>query len=72
LKKLLRLPVVMDATGNSRATIYRGITQGTFPSPVRIGVRAVAWDADEVQSWIESKIAAARSPSGADDVKEGR
>ena len=60
-KKLLRLPHVKEAIGYSRSEIYRLIALGTFPRPVRIGDRAVAWDADEVQAWIRSRIEARKS-----------
>ena len=32
----------------SRASIYRKLRSGTFPLPVRLGERAVAWRADEI------------------------
>jgi prophage regulatory protein len=40
---LARLPVVLRVTGLGRSTIYRWIAAGSFPAPVRLGTRAVAW-----------------------------
>lgn len=53
--KLLRIRQVQEATGRSRSSIYIGIRDGTFPLPVRVGARAIAWHAHEVAAWIESR-----------------
>jgi prophage regulatory protein len=50
-KKFLRLPAVMDAVGLARATIYKRIKAGTFPQPVQLGPRAVAWDESAIATW---------------------
>ncbi|PZO11477.1 MAG: transcriptional regulator [Burkholderiales bacterium] len=39
----LRITSVMQMTGLGRSTIYRLMAQQQFPSPVCLGVRAVAW-----------------------------
>jgi len=39
----------------SRSTIYAAVKAGTFPAPVRIGVRAVAWRVSEVEQWLEAR-----------------
>lgn len=57
-KKLLRLPAVETATGYKRSTIYRLIQQGKFPPPISLGARASAWVEDEIDGWIEGRIAA--------------
>jgi predicted DNA-binding transcriptional regulator AlpA len=31
--------------------IYERMKAGTFPTPVQIGTRAVAWDEEEVAEW---------------------
>lgn len=48
----LRMPDIRARTGLSRATIYRHVRAGTFPKPFKIGARAVAWDAGEVNKWL--------------------
>lgn len=55
---LERLPGVRARTGLSRSEIYRRIAAGTFPRPVSLGARAVAFNAAEVDSWIAARIAA--------------
>ena len=52
----MRLPSVMAATGLSRATIYLRIKAGTFPKPIQIGARAVAWDEAEIADWQQSLV----------------
>ena len=47
--------------GVSRSTLYAMVQRGEFPPPVRIGVRAVAWRAHEVYSWVETRPSA-RAP----------
>jgi prophage regulatory protein len=45
---LMRRKQVELQSGNSRSTIYLRIAQGTFPAPIQLGARAVAWPQREV------------------------
>ena len=54
----LRLPMVVRLTGLGRTTIYRLIAGHTFPSPVRLGPRLVAWRRSDLDRWSESRSAA--------------
>ena len=69
-KFLLRLPDVIARVGLPRSSLYAQIANGTFPAPIRIGVRAVAWDSAAINDWIAQRIADAngamncRGPSG--------
>ncbi len=60
-KRLARLPNVRAAVGLSRSEIYRLISLGRFPKPVPLGARAVAWDWDEIQAWVRTRIEARRN-----------
>lgn len=53
--QLLRLPAVEARTGLKKSTIYAAIRAGTFPQPVMVGARSVAWRAAEVDAWCESR-----------------
>jgi prophage regulatory protein len=55
-KKLIRLPEVLNKTGFCKAWIYKLIKAGSFPSPIKIGARAIAFIESEVDEWIESMI----------------
>ena len=51
---LERMNEVTKRTGLARATIYRRMGEGTFPQPVKLGTRAIAWRSSDVDAWIES------------------
>lgn len=53
----LRMPTVMRLTGLGRSTIYRLIADQKFPSPVRLGTRAVAWRRTDLDRWSEARPA---------------
>lgn len=54
--KLLRLPAVEERTGLKKSTIYAGVRAGTFPSPVRLSARAVAFRDDDIDRWISARL----------------
>lgn len=51
----LRMPTVIRLTGLGRSTIYRMISEQKFPSPVRLGSRAVAWRRSDLDRWSEAR-----------------
>ena len=53
---LLPLRRVCDRIGLHRATVYRMMATGEFPTPVKIGTRSL-WVESEVQAWISARIA---------------
>ena len=58
---LLRLAEVKRRTGLSRSTIYLFMARGEFPHSIRLGARAVAWNSESVDAWIERRIEDDRS-----------
>lgn len=58
---VLRIDGVRVATGLSRSAIYdKGCSDSkyfdpTFPARFKIGERAVAWDAQEIAEWVQTK-----------------
>ncbi|BCO08799.1 hypothetical protein GF1_11750 [Desulfolithobacter dissulfuricans] len=60
---LLKIKDVERITALKKSAIYQGIHEGTFPEPVRLSKRSVAWRSDELETWIESRprVTAARS-----------
>lgn len=54
--KLIRIKDVMDRTGLARSTIYKYISEGKFPKPIKLGSRAVAWVETEIDGWIQASI----------------
>ncbi|MFL9904782.1 helix-turn-helix transcriptional regulator [Paraburkholderia sp. RL17-337-BIB-A] len=60
---LHRLPSVTRLTGLCKSSIYALIRDGEFPSPVRIGRRAVAWRQRDLEKWVGSRIPTLRDLS---------
>ena len=52
---LARRPQVESLVQLSRSSIYAAVKAGTFPAPVRIGVRAVAWRISEIEQWLKAR-----------------
>ena len=59
-RSLIRLSAVSARVGLQKTAIYQAIAEGIFPRPVRISTRAVAWPSDEIERWIDARIAASR------------
>jgi len=55
VKRMLRRKEVEYKTGLSRATIYRLMRIDHFPQCSRIGLRAVAWDEQEIDTWLNKR-----------------
>ena len=55
--RLLRFTDVSDRVGLRHSAIYDAIRKGTFPKPVLLGRKAVAWLESEVDAWINARIA---------------
>ncbi|MFC0246607.1 AlpA family transcriptional regulator [Falsochrobactrum ovis] len=51
---ILRRPEVESRTGLSRSSIYDGMTKGTFPQAVKLGVRAVGWREADISNWLNN------------------
>jgi len=54
--KFIRRKEVENRTGLSRSSIYKRMSDGTFPKQQKIGQRAVAWVEDDVDKWMCSCI----------------
>ena len=53
----LRLSKVQERVGLKTTAIYDAINAGTFPAPVKLGTRAVAWVESEIAEWQQAQIA---------------
>jgi len=56
----IKRPQVESITCLSRASLYAKMANGTFPKPIKISERSVAWLEHEVQEWLSSRISATR------------
>jgi prophage regulatory protein len=56
-RKMLSMKQVLDLIPVTRQTLWRWYTKdGTFPKPVPIGGKRVAWYADEVEAWQRDQV----------------
>ena len=53
---LYRCKSVLEKTGLKRSSLYKLIHLGTFPKPIKITAKAVAWPSNEVEDWIKNRI----------------
>lgn len=56
LERFFRIADVLAMSGMPRSSLYRAINAGSFPRPVQIGPRAVAWREVDIASWQEQRI----------------
>ncbi|MFA1667573.1 helix-turn-helix transcriptional regulator [Chromobacterium piscinae] len=54
----MRLPEVISTCGLSRSSVYDAIKRGSFPAPVSLGGKSVAWLSSEIDVWMAGRIAA--------------
>ncbi|MCL6721624.1 AlpA family transcriptional regulator [Klebsiella sp. T2.Ur] len=59
-KYFIRLSEVQRRSALGKAWIYKLISQGKFPKPVKIGSRAIAFVESEVDDWINQRIEESR------------
>jgi prophage regulatory protein len=57
----LRLPDVKLVTGLSKTSLYALIRANSFPAPVRLGPRTVAWVRSEIREWAAERVLKSRS-----------
>ena len=55
-KQLIKINEVIYKTAKSRSAIYLAISRKNFPAPHKIGDRAVAWLASDIDAWIDAQI----------------
>ena len=61
IRKVMRLPAVLDATGWAKPTLYAKIAAKKFPAGTKLDpdARAVVWFEDEVEAFQKAAVAAA-------------
>lgn len=52
---ILRIRSVIERTGLSQSTIYKYMSEGQFPKPIRLGPRAVGWRDSDIEDWIAAR-----------------
>lgn len=54
--RILRIKIVLERTGLSRATLYRKIEQGSFPRQIKISARCAGWRESAVNAWLQNPM----------------
>jgi prophage regulatory protein len=56
IDRILRLPAVQLARGESRSTIYNRLRDRLMPRPIRLGPRMVGWPESEIAALNAARI----------------
>ncbi|CAM3599831.1 helix-turn-helix transcriptional regulator [Klebsiella variicola] len=59
-QSLIRFAEVQKRTGYSKAWLYRLMSQQRFPAAIKIGSRSVAFIENEIDDWVNQRIAESR------------
>lgn len=51
--RFIRMDEVKLITGLSKSAIYRGIEEGIFPPPTKIGKKSIAWRLSVIEGWMD-------------------
>jgi prophage regulatory protein len=54
--QFLKISEVVDLSRRCRASIYKDISKGLFPAPVKLGARSSAWTAQSIAQWQQDCI----------------
>lgn len=54
MDRIVRMKEITEITKLSRSTIQRKINDGSFPSGLKIGKKAVGWRQSEIEYWIDN------------------
>ena len=65
--RMLRRDEVERRLNLSTSALYRGMRAGVIPLPKRVGIKAVRWDEDEIESYL-ANAERARGESGHPDA----
>ena len=60
--QVLRRRDVERIIGLSRSTIYNLMAEDAFPTPIRLGARAVGWLESDIRDWLSQRIAGEIEP----------
>lgn len=55
-QKLYRKNTLVEKLDIGRTTLDEWVASGEFPQPIKIGPRAIAWLAEEVDQWLDDKM----------------
>jgi prophage regulatory protein len=60
-EQIIKLPEVVKTTGLARSTIYKLISENSFPKQIKLTSFSSGWIQSEVDQWIDERIALSRN-----------
>ncbi len=54
--RFLKIKQVLEMTAKCKTSVYKAISEGTFPKPVHVGEKRVAWIEQEILEWMSGRI----------------
>ncbi len=51
-----RISQLQERFNISRSSIWSWCKQGKFPKPIKLGENCTAWNAEDINKWVEQKI----------------
>ena len=72
--RLMRVAEVIDYLGISRSTLWKKVSEGSYPKPIHIGARLTRWRASDIQSLIRegTRNSCEKTPPGSRDQRGSR
>ncbi len=67
---LLTIDEVIKITTLGRTTIHNHLRMGTFPLPIKMGLRKNRWRQSDIQEWMDSRESGVYKPWGMDNLIE--
>jgi prophage regulatory protein len=52
---VVRMSRLVEMIGLSRSTIWKLLSEGKFPNPIRLGSRSIAWRINDIEEWLQSR-----------------
>jgi prophage regulatory protein len=61
-RRFIKIKELNKITSLSTATTYRLMAESKFPKQIKVtGSKSVAWDSQEIDDWLEQRIADSKS-----------
>ena len=56
MSKILKVKQVAEELNVSVQQIYKLVSKGRFPKPIKLGERGSGWLTSEIDAWLQSKV----------------
>lgn len=52
---VVRMSRLVEMIGLSQSTIWKLLSEGKFPNPIRLSSRSIAWRIGDIEAWLQSR-----------------